>query len=149
MLHNPSASELKHIRISVGHVLRIWGMSVVGTFLTQEEAESIGAKAKASNYQVALPEIVSLPAGGTITLTLYGVNNPSYSTVTVAVDGADVTTVDVLSVQDDWFLKIYRSYFVHGMLYAVLVWIALWALGWMIVRLASKPSPPPDAASGG
>ncbi len=146
-LQNPSPAELKHIRINVGQVSRIWGASVVGTFLTQEEAESISQKAKARNYQLALPEIESLPAGGTITLTLYGAGNP-YSTVTAAVDGASVTTVNVLSVQDDWFLRIYRSHFIQGMLYALLIAIALQALTWMIVRLSSKPSLHPPAVSG-
>jgi len=128
---------LKHIRVSVGRVYKVWGLSATGTFLTQDEIDSIRSRIKAVDDQVALPEIASFPAGGIITLTLFGEINPT-TTATAAVEAADVTIVEVVPLVDNWFLQLYRSPFIAGVGYAILFGIAVPILSWALPRLLSK-----------
>lgn len=146
-LQNPSSSEMKRIRISVVDISQLWGVFAEGTFLSGEEIRAIQTNVIKSPTQAALPEIGSLPPGGMIKVSFYGLVRP-YTTPRVTAENADVKMVELLPVEKNSFLDLYQSYFLRGFVYILLWAAALSALSWSIQRgMSGAQSPTPDAGT--
>ncbi len=138
-LQNPSSSEMRRIRVNVVDIENLWGVFAEGTFLSAEEISAIQTGVIKSPNQVALPEIKSLPPGGMIKVSFYGAVWP-LTKPRVTVENADVKMVEILTVEENWFLDLYQSY--QPIAY-VLLWVAALAvLPWAIQRVKFGTSTP-------
>lgn len=126
-LRNPSSSEMKHIRIRLSDLHNIWGVFAAGTFLTPEETKSIQDHVVMNPLEAALSEIPSLPPGGTVTVLIFGAIGP-YTRADVSVEGASVRSVEILHLEENWFLDLYRNGLFKGFAYTLGAYALLFAI---------------------
>jgi hypothetical protein len=139
-LRNPSRSDMKHIRVRVEKVRDLWSIDMTGTFLNQEEAAALRANTISTGDDgITLPEIPVLPSGGTIDVNLYAVSGSFFSPqLKVTAESADVKVVEILALEENWFLDLYRNEVFRIILVILTLSIAISVLKLVVEKIPTK-----------
>lgn len=108
-VRNTSDHSISGLRLRLDRLSGVWDITAGGSFLTADELQSFLKRADFSSYstEMVLPELPAIPEHSTLEISVYG--GVEFAELSVSGAAARTTIKNIVCVEDNWFIFLYRT----------------------------------------
>jgi len=110
-VQNQSPTTISGVRIRLDEISNVWDVSINGTFIEDKVAREFRDRIGPVHglQSLVLPELPPIPPESILNVLVYG--DMEFARPSISVQGATLTTENVVKMRDSWALRLYRDPF--------------------------------------